>query len=256
VYFAKATTMQKTPTSSSKRENFTMESEKTAFSRVQQILFLILLSILAQVTLSIILLIRLNQVVLMVSGTNSPTIANALGQPVRLENVSVKEAPIRGDVDAPVTIVMFSDFECGYCASHQVVLRQIETKFAGKVRVAYRHFPRQANPQTFASAAGGVCAQNQGKFWEMHDLLFSRQNATEPQSIMALAQEIGLDLASFEACLSDDATQARLEMDVNDGRLYGVEGTPTYFVNGRLIQGAVVYEEFEKIVQQELPRIK
>lgn len=233
-----------------------MDSETAAYSRIQQILFLILFSILAQVVLSIVLLVRLNQVYLMASGTKSPTVANALGQPVRVQNVSVKEAPIRGPIDAPVTIVMFSDFECGYCANHQVVLRQIEAAYPDKVRIAYRHFPRQSNPLTFASAAGAICAQQQGKFWEMHDLLFSRQSATESKSITDLAQEIGLDLAMFEACLSDDATQAWLERDIQDGRLYGVDGTPTYFVNGRIIQGAISFDEFDKIILQELSAVR
>ena len=86
----------------------------------------------------------------------------------------------------------------------------------------------------------------------MHDLLFARQSAAEPMSITDLAQEIGLDLAVFEACLLDDATQSRIERDIQDGRAYGVEGTPTYFVNGRLIRGAISFEELDKIISQEL----
>jgi len=85
----------------------------------------------------------------------------------------------------------------------------------------------------------------------MHDLLFARQSTAEPRSFADLAQEIGLDLMAFDACLKDDVTRAQIERDIQDGRVYGVEGTPTYFVNGRLVRGAVSFEELDEIVSQE-----
>lgn len=228
-----------------------MNSAKVESSRLQLILGIILLSLWVQVALSVILLVRLNQVYLLSTGAETATVAQALGQPVRVQNMSVGEAPMRGPADAPVTIVTFSDFECSYCARHHSVLRQIEEKYSGEVLIAFRHFPRQSNPETFESAAAAVCAQRQGKFWEMHDLLYARQSAAEPRSFTDLAQEIDLDSMAFDACLKDDATRAQIERDIQDGRAYGVEGTPTYFVNGRLIRGTVSFEEFDEIVSQE-----
>ncbi len=211
----------------------------------------ILLSLWAQIALSVVLLVRLNQVYLLNTGATQVGFAQALGQPARIQNISLVNAPVRGQIDAPVVIVEFSDFECPFCARHQAVLRQIETRYPDQVLIAFRHFPRQSNPETFISATAAVCAQRQDKFWEMHDLLFTRQNATESQSIMDLAQSINLNMALFETCLQDDTTREQIERDIADARLYGIEATPSYLVNGRLVQGAIAFDEFSKLIAQE-----
>lgn len=212
----------------------------------------ILLSLWAQIALSVVLLVRLNQIYLLDTGATQVGLAQALGQPARIQNVSLVDAPTRGQVDVPVVIVEFGDFECPFCARHQAVLRQIETRYPDQVLIAFRHLPRQSNPETFISATAAVCAQRQDKFWEMHDLLFARQNASESQSIMDLAQSISLNMALFETCLQDDTTREQIERDIADARFYGIEATPSYLVNGRLIQGAISLEEFNKIIMQEI----
>lgn len=147
--------------------------------------------------------------------------------------LEVDDAPSRGSPMAPLTIVEFSDFECPYCGRAHPVLQQLLSEYEGRVRLVFKQFPLSAHPHAAAAARAAVAAGNQGKFWEMHDLLFEHQRQLEEEDLLGYAEQIGLDMDRFRADLASAETQARVEADKDQGQRLGVEGTPTFFVDGR-----------------------
>jgi protein-disulfide isomerase len=145
----------------------------------------------------------------------------------------IDQAPLRGAPMAPITIVEFSDFECAYCGRAHPILRRALREFEGKVRLAFMNFPLSMHERAVPAAAAAIAAGNQGKFWEMHDLLFENQVALEAQDLERYAAQLGLDVERFRTDSASEETRARIERDRQQGIEVGVEGTPTMFVNGR-----------------------
>jgi protein-disulfide isomerase len=173
---------------------------------------------------------------------------------VRLD-VSIDGAPFRGPDGAPVTLVEFSDFHCPFCKQVQATLIQVLARFPGKVRLAYRDFPIDSlHPQARRAAEAARCAQDQGKFWDYHDLLFANAPNTTPEELTRYAQQVGLDLTKFERCLSDGVHRAAVQRDLDEGIRLGITGTPTFFVNGRPLSGAQPLEAFARVIEEELAR--
>lgn len=167
--------------------------------------------------------------------------------------VAVDPLRLRGNPDAPVTIVEFSDFQCPYCQSAQTVLKQVLDKYPGKVRLAFRDFPlRQIHPQAQLAAEASRCAAEQGKFWEYHDLLFANASKLEASSLAAHAGSAKLDVNAFSACVASSRFKAAVEADLQAGLSAGVAGTPAFFINGTLLSGSQPLSAFESIIQSEL----
>ncbi|MCY3969166.1 MAG: DsbA family protein [Acidobacteria bacterium] len=174
--------------------------------------------------------------------------------PYRL-SVEPGTGPERGGADAPVTIVEWSDFECPYCKSVLPTLERILEEYPNDVRLVFRHFPLHAiHPNAQAAAEAGVCAQDLGAFWELHDLMFEEQDALSLDDLKDKAERAGLDAEAFAACLEAEDTPDRVEADRRAGILVGVNGTPALFVNGRPLAGAVAYEQLAGVVEDELER--
>lgn len=146
------------------------------------------------------------------------------------------DAPVRGAPMAPVTIVAFSDFQCPYCAAAHPELDRLVREFEGQVKLVFKHFPLGSHPRAVAAARAAEAARNQGKFWEMHDALFENQRALEDADLERYAGMIGLDVERFKADMAGTEVQERVEEDRALGERLGVEGTPTVFVNGRLLR--------------------
>jgi Na+/H+ antiporter NhaA len=145
---------------------------------------------------------------------------------------------VRGPVDAPVTVVEYGDFECPYCGQAEPVLRQLLGDFAD-VRYVWRHLPlNDVHPRTQLAAEASEAANNQGAFWEMHDLLLDHQDALDADDLMRYAQQLRLDLDRFMEDLNTRAGASRVADDVDSADLSGVTGTPTFFINGRRHYGA------------------
>ena len=126
----------------------------------------------------------------------------------------------------------------------------------GKVKFVYKHMAILGQESVWAAEAS-ECAADQGKFWEYHDLVFDRQagenqGAFNKDKLLAMAQELKLDMARFEPCLKNDQTQGRVQADTQEGQQVGVRGTPTFFVNGRAVVGAIPLQEFRPIIEQAL----
>jgi protein-disulfide isomerase len=167
-----------------------------------------------------------------------PTAQRPLGpDPARTYNLPVEGSPVKGPADAPVTIVEFSDYQCPFCARSEGLIAEVLQAYPTQVRFVYKHFPLTANhPQALPAALAAVAAQKQGKFWEMHDLLFANQRALSPEQIEGYARQLGLNMARFRADMASDAAKEQVEADRRLARRAGVRGTPTVFVNGRLLQ--------------------
>lgn len=164
----------------------------------------------------------------------------------------VRGAPIRGPKNAPITIVEFSDFQCPYCAKAQPVLLQVLEAYPKEVRLVYRHFPLESHSQARPAAEAAECAARQGKFWEYHARLFADPADLGPARLAAIAQELGLDPRAFATCLEAGKAGARVAEDLAAGREAGVTGTPTFFVNGRIVEGAQAFETFKRLIEQGL----
>ncbi len=164
--------------------------------------------------------------------------------------------PSRGDAAAPVTIVEFSDFQCPYCRRQESALHRVLADYAGKVRLVFRDFPLDGHPDAAKAAQAGACADEQGKFWPMHDKLFENQQALGVDKLKAYARELGLDGGKFDACLDGDKTATRIQKSLQEGEQVGVDGTPALFVNGRPLSGATSYEDLKAAVDEALAAAK
>lgn len=167
----------------------------------------------------------------------------------------VDDDAFKGDADAPVTIVEFSDFECPFCARfYQQTLNQIDEQYikTGKVKFVYRDFPLSFHPNAQKAAEASECAGEQDKFWEMHDQLFESGVSGGVSSFKQFAADIGLDTDDFNTCLDSGAMASEVQKDMRDGTAAGIRGTPGFVVNGQLISGAQPFSVFQQIIDAEL----
>ncbi len=163
--------------------------------------------------------------------------------------------PARGPSSAPVTIVEFSDFECPFCGRFEPVLQRVLAKYPTQVRLIYRNYPLpQLHPQAQKAAEAALCAQQQGKFWDMHDLLFAEQKSLAIEDLKDKAQRIGLERAAFDECLDSGKMRDAVAVDVEAGDALGIQGTPASFENGRFVSGDVEESELTALIDDELRR--
>ena len=175
--------------------------------------------------------------------------------PVQIE---LGDSPSRGDKDAPVTLVEYSDFQCPFCSRHfSQTQPQIEEQYVktGKVRFVYKHFPLDSiHPQATPAALASECAREQGKFWEYHDLIFQNQQSLGDASYKQWAAQLRLDTAEFNDCYDSKKYQDRVTADLQQGSSAGIRGTPGFFLNGQLISGAQPFAVFQQMIDAELAK--
>lgn len=164
--------------------------------------------------------------------------------------------PVRGPANAAVTIIEFSDFQCPFCGRFEPVMKRVLTKYPTQVRLIYRHSPLSAvHPAAQKAAEAAVCAQNQGKFWELHDLMFAEQSSLGVDALKQKAKRLELDTAVFNDCLDSGKAVDTVAADTRAADQLGITGTPTSFINGRYKNGAVTETDIESIVDDELRRV-
>lgn len=147
--------------------------------------------------------------------------------------IDIEGRPVYGNERAPVTVVVFADFECPHCRAEAPMLRQAIDQFRGRAKLVFKHFPLSAHPRAKVAAIATVAAQSQGKFWEMHDIVFENQDNLSDDDIRRYAQKIGLDMKQFDAEFSALKGKDLVEADRADGEKLDISGTPAVFVNGR-----------------------
>ncbi len=189
-----------------------------------------------------------------VNGLRQKHNAQDLLEPPRVKVDAIGFA--KGPEDAPITIVEFADYECGYCSRAMESMNQVMAKYPGKIRLVYRDFPLEFHQNAVPASIAARCAGAQSKFWEMHTKLFENQSGLTVENFTKWAGELGLDMTKFEACSKDQMIMASIQADIQAGSSLGVSGTPAFFVNGVSLSGAQPPEAFIKIIDRELSRLK
>jgi protein-disulfide isomerase len=168
-------------------------------------------------------------------------------------NVPYDPARVKGNPEAPVTIIEFSDFQCPFCKAAESTLKEVLAKYSGRVKLAYLDFPlREIHPKAQSAAEAARCAGEQGKFWEYHDALYADQSKLEGADLVTSAVALNMDEKSFRSCLDSGKFKSKIQADLDQGTKGGVAGTPGFFVNGVFLSGAQPLAEFEKIIDSQL----
>lgn len=171
-----------------------------------------------------------------------------------LADVSADDDPVLGAKEATITVIEFSDFQCPYCRQVQPTVKRLLEEYQGKVKLVFRDFPlRNIHPQAQKAAEAAQCAADQQQFWPYHDKLFASSKLNN-DDLKQYAQEVGLNIEKFNACLESGTHATEVEKDLQDGQKAGVRATPTFFINGRQLSGAASYERFKALIEAALQR--
>lgn len=154
--------------------------------------------------------------------------------------IPIEGRPVYGSENAPVTVVVFADFQCPHCKMEAPKIRKTVDQFRGRAKLIFKHFPLQGHPRAKQAAIACEAALEQDKFWEMHDIVFANQDKLEDGDILSYASQIGLDMDKFKASYNARKGKAVVEADKADGEKAGVDGTPAVFVNGRRSNGRYI----------------
>jgi protein-disulfide isomerase len=175
--------------------------------------------------------------------------------PPLTEGVTPDGRPYRGAELAKLTIYEYSDFQCPFCDRARQNVDEVLRHYPSSVRLEYRYFPLASHPRGYASALAGACAEEQGKFWMMHDLMFDNQEALEDADLEKYASQSGMDAGAFKKCLSSAAAAKIVSVDKAQGESLGVQGTPTFFIGESVVVGAQPVSKFKSAIDAELARI-
>lgn len=162
--------------------------------------------------------------------------------------------PVTGGASARVEIIEFSDFQCPYCQRVAPVLKQLVAKYGDRVKLVWKDFPLPNHPDARPAAEAALCANDQGKFWAYHDKLFDNQSEMTAANLKEWASQLGMNAATFNACFDRGTYRQLVEQDQEEGTRWGVSSTPTVYINGRAVVGAMPVEAYETIIQEELAR--
>jgi protein-disulfide isomerase len=171
--------------------------------------------------------------------------------------VPIDGAPVLGNADAPVTIVAFNDFECPFCLRGRRTLDALRARYGDRIRIVFRHLPLPIHDHARDAAMAAAFAyaeRGDAGFWAMHDVLFENQDALEREDLAGYARQIGLDPARLTRALDEESTADVVERDLRLGHRFGASGTPTFFINGRVLIGAQRQRAFEAIIDEQLTR--
>ncbi len=171
------------------------------------------------------------------------------------KDIPIDNSPVKGPSNAPITIILFSDFEYPYCQRAQRAVSQLLQQYKGQIRFVYHDFPLEGiHPHAFQAAIAARCAREQGRFWEMHDKLFENQYALATNDLLRYASELGLDLERFRSCMDSERYVEAVKQDIAIGQEFGVVAIPTFFINRHRIVGLRPLSTFEEVIDQELAR--
>jgi protein-disulfide isomerase len=171
-------------------------------------------------------------------------------EPPRLKVAA--DGPAQGPANAPIELIEFSDFQCPYCLRAHPTLKQVLSTYGDRIHFVYRNYPLPSHPNARPAAEAAQCAAEQGQFWPYHDRLFADPSKLSDNDLKASAAALGMDAARFNACFDSHKYRARVEADMQAGNDAGVNGTPAFFINGRMLSGAQPFDEFKRVIDEEL----
>jgi len=164
-------------------------------------------------------------------------------------------APATGPANAKITLVEFSDFQCPYCSKAVLQIAATLKAYPNDVRLIFKQYPLDSHPQAMISAQASLAAQAQGKFWQLHDLMFANRTKLSRENIMRWAKDLGMDLNRFMNDMESAETKKTVLKDQADGDKAGVEGTPTFFINGQRYNGDLAPESIKPVIDAEIKRV-
>ena len=170
--------------------------------------------------------------------------------------VSVENDPAAGPSDAPVIIIEFSDYLCSACRKNREVINRIREIYEGQIRWIFKDLPLKGGAASRKAAAAAHCAAEQGKFWEYQDILYASDKKVTSEALKRHAKKLGLDMQRFNRCLENERHQVAIAEDLKEARRVGIDITPSYVVNGKILPGAPPFKRFKEIIEEELSRIK
>lgn len=170
------------------------------------------------------------------------------------EGMTADGRAYRGAENAKLTIYEYSDFQCPFCQAAGQTVVDVLRSYPDTVRLEYRFFPLESHPRGYASALAGACAEAQGKFWQMHDLMFANQEALEDADLQKYAQQSGMDVAAFKSCVASSAASQKVDADRAAGQALGIQGTPTFFIGQSSVVGSQPISKFRQVIDSELAR--
>jgi len=166
-----------------------------------------------------------------------------------------EDDPVLGPKNAPLTIFEFSDYQCPACRRSHAVVRELQQLYNDRIRWVFKDYPMPGHKWARGAAMAAHCAAEQGKFWEYQDLLFTIQDELAPERLLQLAKNLGLQEDPFSKCLEVGKYQAHVEKHIEEGKKFGLDTTPTFIINNRLVSGAPPPDRFKKIIDEELQRL-
>jgi protein-disulfide isomerase len=166
--------------------------------------------------------------------------------------IPVDGSPVRGPADARITLVEFSDFECPFCSAAEKQVDTVMAAYPKDIKLIYKQFPLSMHPHAQFAAEASLAAREQGKFWEMYDLLFKNYQRLSRENVMLWAKQLGLDVDKFKADIDSRKFKAAVEKDLADGEAAGVYGTPSFYINGKQYNGDVTLAALKPILAAEL----
>ena len=186
-----------------------------------------------------------------VDALKAKTAVRIMLDPPRIK-IATTNAPSKGSASAPITMIEFSDFQCPYCLRAHATVDQVLAKYGDRIHFVYRHFPLPSHPNARPAAEAAACAAEQNKFWPYHDRLFAQPSKLTDADLKEHAVDLGLNTAQFNSCVDTHKYKASVDADVREADEAGVNATPTFFINGRMVSGALPFESFQRIIDDEL----
>ena len=168
------------------------------------------------------------------------------------QTVSAGKSPAKGSANALVEVIEFADFQCPFCLAASPTVKRVLDTYGDRIRFVYRNYPLPNHAQARPAAEAAQCANEQGQFWPYHDRLFAEAGKLSDADLKKAAADLGMDAARFNTCVDEHRYKAVVEADQQAGNDAGVNGTPAFFVNGRLLSGAQPFEAFKKVIEEEL----
>ena len=189
------------------------------------------------------------------AATPAPASAHAQIDPAKIYNIPLSNSPVRGPSDAKVTVVEFADYQCPFCGQAEGLMNQVLASYPKEVRLVYKQFPLSTiHPQAMAASKAALAAGRQGKYWEMHDLIFRNQRDLTPEKLTELAGSLQLDVMQFEKDMESPEVLAQISREQQEGKSADVVGTPTIFVNGKRLMNRSL-DGFKQMIDASLGRV-
>lgn len=171
-------------------------------------------------------------------------------------DVNTANAPTKGNGDAKVTIVEYSDFQCPFCSKASKTIADLEKKYGSKIRIVFKNYPLPFHSQAKLAAEAALCANDQDKklFWKMHDSMFADQTKLDRDNLIKTAKAAGVKEDAFVKCLDGHTNLAKIDADMKEGQDLAIKSTPTFYINGKLLSGALPIETFSEVIDEELEK--